>query len=125
MSNDCLVFKIDQIMINGVAESIDDGSAVITNPTGWENEMVPAALGDHGVKRKRVASTIKYKRQLTGEDVNMKQYESLEKVEVTFRDVEKNRRGRVSNATMLKHGEIGNGDSPEVEIGLSSKIQWL
>jgi hypothetical protein len=124
MANDCLTYQIDEVMIDGVMENIEQGSATITNPTGWENEMVTAAKGNHGVKRKRVAPTIKYK-VIGDKNHTTKRYETLDTKQITFRDSMGNRRGRVSLATCIKHGEMGNGDSPEVEWGLSSPIQWL
>ena len=124
MANDCLIYQIDSILINGVEENVEQDSAVITNPTGWENELVPAAIGEHGVKRKRVASTVKYK-LITSGDYSAEKYTNLDRVEITFRDSLGNRRGRISKATCLKHGELGKGDLPEIEWGCSSKIQWL
>ena len=124
VQNDCLVMQIDDIKIDGVLINIEQDSAYITNPTGWENEMVAAAQGEHGVKRKRVASTLKFK-PMTDGNYAVDDYSSLKNREISFRDSITGKRGRVSKTTMLKHGDLGKSEMPEVEYGLSSKIQWL
>lgn len=125
MTNPCLTYQIDDIKINGVMINIEEGSGVLTDPTGWKNEMVNAALGNHGVKRKRVAPTLKFKEIPNGDDYDVKKHSALDAVEISFRDTKKNKRGRVSLATFLEHGEIGSGDSPEVTYGVISDVQWL
>ena len=124
VQNDCLVMQIDDIKIDGVLINIEQDSAYITNPTGWENEMVAAAQGEHGVKRNRVASTLKFK-PMTDGNYAVDDYSSLKNREISFRDSITGKRGRVSKTTMLKHGDLGKSEMPEVEYGLSSKIQWL
>lgn len=122
--NDCLLYVIDEIMINGVLENTEQGSIELINPSGWENEAVASSTGDHGTKRKRVPTSIKFKRMTDG-SYKPDQYTSLDSVQVSFRDTKTGRRGRVDKATYGKHGNLGNGDSPEIELIFNNAIQWL
>ena len=121
--NKCKQLQIDDIKINGVMIAIDDGSGVIDNYQGRENEAVPSALGDHSFKTKRVTPELKFKRQTSGGFDPSKSDNS--NAEISCRDTETGRRGRVSKSVIGKAGSIGNGESAEETWLLLSKIQWL
>lgn len=124
MTNSCAILQIDQVMRNGVLEPIEQDSAFITNPTGWENEGVASGTGSHGVKRKRVVPMLTYKRMTTA-GYNPDDYASLDECEITVRDSISGKRARISKATVAGHGELGKSDSPEIKYLLTSQIQWL
>ena len=124
MANDCLQLEIDEVYINGILENIEEGSASIENASGWENEGVASASGDHGTRRKRVVPVLKYKR-LTDASFNPTAYGSLDLAEIAVRDKRTQRRGRISRATFGSYGELGGKDNPEIKWILNSPVQWL
>ncbi|AXF86398.1 hypothetical protein DTO96_102152 [Ephemeroptericola cinctiostellae] len=122
--NQCKQLNINDIKIDGVMIAIDDGSATIEDYQGRENEAVPSASGDHSFKSKRVTPKLKFKRQTSGV-YDPSQNTDNENHEISFRDSDTGRRGRVTRAVVGTGGTIGNGDSAEETWLLLSKIQWL
>lgn len=118
--SECKQFQVDEIKINGVPVAFDDGSGLVKNYIGYTNEEVPSALGDNSYKRKRVTPTLEFKQQ-TAKDFDLPAGEC----EITFRDIAKDKRGRVSKAVIQNAGDVGGGDSAGVSYWLLSKIQWL
>ena len=118
--NECKQFQVDDIKINGVPVAFDDQSGMVKNHIGYTNEAVPSAQGDHSYKRKRVTPTIEFKQQTSG-SLDL----PADECEISFRDIDKNKRGRVSKAVIENAGDIGSGDSATVSFLLLSKIQWL
>ncbi len=124
MSNQCQQLQIDEVYINGVLEAFEEKSASIENPTGWDNEGVPAATGDHGTRRKRTVPMLKYK-LMTGASFDVNKYGNLDLVEITVRDAVTQRRGRIARASYATMNDLGGGENPEVKWILNSPIQWL
>lgn len=118
--NECKQFQVDDIKINGVPVAFDDGSGLVKNYLGYTNEAVPSAQSDHSYKRKRVTPTLEFKQQ-TSKNFDVPEGEC----EISFRDIDKNKRGRVSKAVIENAGDVGGGDSATVSFLLLSKIQWL
>ena len=123
MANECANSRYDKITVDGVPESLEEGSVSIVNPTGWEVEGVPATDGTSGSKYKRVTAGLKYKPMTNGQ-YSPQKYEPGSVHQLSFYDTLRDKRGRVSKATVAKHGELGS-DNPEVEWIFNTPIQWL
>lgn len=118
------LFQIDVLTIDGNSLPIEDSTIRVEGISGYEREVVPAAvLGDDGEKRKRVPRMIKGK-VLFGPDVDMDEVAAIRGAQVVLRDSETNRRLRCSKCSTAKVGELGDGPV-DFEMNILGTTQWL
>lgn len=120
---DSILFRADQITVDGKPVAIEDGSAMLEGASRFENEVVASGTGDDYLKRKRVPTTFKFKLQF-GSKINPEDYAQMVGVQITARDSQTQRRALMNNCAFAKMGEIGGG-TVEVTFNVLSPVQWL
>lgn len=124
MAGETNLFKIDSIVVDGIALAFEDGSGVITGAARFTNEAVPSASGDDFTRRRRVTPTLAANIQFgPGEDPT--RYANMRNVQITGRDLESGRRALMPNCTFAELGDIGGGGPVSVKFLVLAPIQWL
>lgn len=117
------LFKIDTLLVDGVALPFEDGSAEIEGAAGFTNDVKVSASGDDYVLRKRVPRYMMAKLQYNG-STNVASYSGLTGVQIAMRDTFSGRKALANNCTFVEIGKIGAG-TVDVKFAVLTDIQWL
>lgn len=123
MAGENILFRIEQVVVDGQALAIEDGSGELTGAAGFENEGVASASGDHYVRRKRVVPQFKVKLQF-GKTVNPDQFSKQTNVQISAKDLASGRRAVMNRCAFGSLGTVGGG-SVELTYLVLSPVQWL
>lgn len=120
---DSMLFRVDQIVVDGKPVAFEDGSAMIGGAAGFENEIVVSASGPDFAKRRRVARVLKLNMQFNNA-ITPSQLASAQGVQITMRDSQSGRRVLASNCQFGAMGDIGGG-AVAITYNVLSPLQWL
>jgi hypothetical protein len=120
---DNVLFKIEQIIVDGQALAFEDGTGSLSGAARFANRVVPSASGDDFVRRERVATTLTMKLQF-GNNMVPQDFASMHNVQITARDQNTGRRAMMPKCSFGEMGAIGGG-SVDVTFNVLATIQWL
>lgn len=118
------LFKIDTVVVDGVALAFEDGTATLDGAAGWENTAVLASQGDDGVARKRVPRVLRAKLMFK-DAVDPDSFVAQKDVQIALRDTQSGRRAMAPHCSFGSLGGLGAGTSVDVTYILLSPLQWL
>lgn len=120
---DNVLFKIEQIVVDGAALAFEDGTGTLTGAARFSNAVVPSASGDDFQRRQRVPTTLTAKLQF-GSNVVPEDFSRLQNVQITARDPNSGRRALMPKCGFGEMGAIGGG-SVDITFNVLAPIQWL
>jgi hypothetical protein len=120
---DNILFKIEQIVVDGAALAFEDGSGTLTGAARYSNKVVASASGDDYQRRERVPTTLKVKLQFDGSQVPS-DFAKMNNVQITARDQNSGRRALMPKCGFGEMGDVGGG-SVDVTFNVLAPIQWL
>lgn len=118
------LFKIDTVVVDGVALSFEDGSATLEGAAGFENTAVLASSGDDAVARKRVPRQLSVK-LLFKDAIDPASFAQQKDVQISMRDTQSGRRAVAPHCAFGSLGAVGAGTSVDVRYIMLSPLQWL
>jgi hypothetical protein len=123
MTCDNSLFKVDSLLVDGVALAIEDGSATLEGAARYTSEAVVSASGQDYVKRKRVPTMINARIQF-GPKVNPEDLAKICGATITLRDLHAPRKAVASKCAFASMGRIGDG-AVDISFNVLEPIQWL
>lgn len=120
---DSMLFRVDQIVVDGKPVAFEDGSAMLSGAAGYENEIVVSASGPDFARRKRVPRVLKLNLQFSNA-TDPAQLAKAQGVQITLRDSQAGRRCIANNCQFGSMGDIGGGTVP-ITYNVLSPLQWL
>jgi hypothetical protein len=121
---DQLLFKIDTLVLDGVALPIEDGTGVLSGAAGWENTVVPSASGDDFNSRKRVPRLMKARLQF-GPGFDADALANANGVQLAVRDSYSGRKAILHNCSFGSMGDVGGGGPVDVVFNVLSPVEWV
>lgn len=120
---DNVLFKIEQIIVDGAALAFEDGTGSLTGAARYANRTVASASGDDYVRRERVPTVLAAKLQF-GNNMVPDNFAKMNNVQITARDQNSGRRALMPKCSFGEMGAIGGG-SVDISFNVLAPIQWL
>ena len=123
MAGENQLFKIDTIVVDGIALPFEDGSGSLEGAAGWENTVVHSASGDDFTSRKRIPRMFKTK-LLFGNAMDPAAFAKMKNVQIAARDSQSGRRCVMTRCVFSSMGSLGGGGPVDITFSVLSAPQW-